>query len=154
MFVLPDDSTLTHSFPVAQTVAYLKVHLERVLEVSAGAVADAAAIPTPTLNDIELHFEEKDLPDPFSLVDVGFRAGQTVPLQVVYTDDFIQAVTAALEAVPEQAPAEPAPGDPAEDPAAELAADEGGYGYEDDDAEGAAEGEEPAPTASSGQGTE
>ncbi len=54
---------------------------------------ESASIPTPTLDDIELWDGEKQLADPYSLCDVGYKAGSEITLRIAYSDEYIQTVT-------------------------------------------------------------
>jgi len=72
-FKLPDGKTLTAPFPSTQTVGFLKAHLVRHLDY--------------VYDFIELRTETMELPDPFSLIDVGIGPGSKKELTVLITGE-------------------------------------------------------------------
>jgi len=53
-------------------------------------------IVPPTVDDLELTWDEGELPDPVSLSDLGIVAGQDVAVRVSYTQDYEHRLEAAL----------------------------------------------------------
>lgn len=135
-FLLPDDSSIKGTFPIGQTIGYLKnylvKHLERAVEEQGGD-----SLMVPTYDDIELYKENGDKPliDVLSMSDVGISTDTS--LRIVYTDEFIQRVT---EAVTRGATGESA-GQGSDDEGAGGGEDDLVYDDGDMEAEGEAEGD-------------
>jgi hypothetical protein len=68
-FYLPDGRAIEAGFPASQTIGYLKAHLVRHYDFC--------------YDLLELYSDGQELPDPFSLVDIGIVSGMHKTVDVV-----------------------------------------------------------------------